>query len=152
MNLMSFELNGAPMSALKLVGRSYPAFSGFHPHVNKRSSACLVDVGPIPPGSYYVVDRPFGMRDAADLLRGVNKFSWFALYADDGRIDDETFCNKVSRGQFRLHPKGFWGISKGCITLENSHDFSALRSVLLGSGRMSIPGAQLQACGKVRVI
>lgn len=35
----------------------------------------------------------------------------FALCAADGKIDDETFCNKVKRGSFRLHPTGNLGIS-----------------------------------------
>ncbi|MDP3189213.1 MAG: DUF2778 domain-containing protein [Limnobacter sp.] len=33
---------------------TYPAFSGFGPHVNRRVDACLKNVGPIPPGRYYI--------------------------------------------------------------------------------------------------
>ena len=101
----SFELNGKPMSVLKCGAMSFPAFSGLGAHANRREFACNVGVGPIPPGTYYIFDRQSGGLFGAlrDLLNGHGE--WFALYAVDGKIDDETFCNEVKRGNFRLHPK-----------------------------------------------
>lgn len=53
-----FKLNEEPMSKLSVIhsGKlfTYPAFSGFGPHVNRRVDACLKNVGPIPPGRYYI--------------------------------------------------------------------------------------------------
>jgi hypothetical protein len=49
------------------------------------------------------------------------KADWFALFADDGTIDDNTLCNHVRRGEFRLHPRHI-GISQGCII--DSQDFN----------------------------
>lgn len=92
----SFDLNNQPMSALKIGALSVPAFSGQGQYINKRSSACLIGQGPIPPGQYYIFDRQGGGR--LEWFR--NLFSdhsdWFALYAIDGKIDDETFCNQLT--------------------------------------------------------
>lgn len=55
-----FELNNQPMSVFQILTASYPAFSGLGREINKRSSACLQNVGPIPPGTYYIVDRESG--------------------------------------------------------------------------------------------
>lgn len=76
---------------------------------------------------------------------------WFALYAIDGRIDDSTYCNKVRRGAFRLHPKGPLGISEGCITIESHGDFQRLRAMLKGTAQIAVPGTNLKAYGKVVV-
>jgi len=147
----SFELNNQPMSAFKLGAFSVPAFSGQAQNVNKRSSACLVGQGPIPPGEYYIFDRQAGGR--LEWFR--NLFSdhsdWFALYAIDGKIDDETFCNRLSRGHFRLHPKGPRGISEGCITIEKLSDFHRVRATLKSVSPSAVPGGNLRAYGKVVV-
>jgi hypothetical protein len=102
----SFELNGKPMSMVNVYATQFPAFSGLGAHANRREFACHAGVGPIPPGLYYIIDRQSGgmLGPLRDLFS--NKSDWFALYAADGKIDDETFCNKVKRGSFRLHPKG----------------------------------------------
>ena len=76
---------------------------------------------------------------------------WFALYAADGKIDDETFCNQVKRGNFRLHPKGTAGISQGCITLESVADYQRLRTFLKGMPAQAVPGISLKAYGRVVV-
>lgn len=34
-----------------------------------------------------------------ELWNGNNKKDWFALYAADGKVDDEVFCNKVKHCQ-----------------------------------------------------
>ncbi|MBN4080234.1 DUF2778 domain-containing protein [Beggiatoa alba] len=76
---------------------------------------------------------------------------WFALYADDDRIDDETFCKRVKRGQFRLHPKGTIGRSEGCIVIEKKTDYQFLRSILKNSEQVDVPGIALKAYGRLVV-
>lgn len=147
----SFELNNKSMSAFKCGASSFPAFSGLGQNANQRSAACFAGVGPIPPGSYYIFDRQSG-----GLLESFrNLFSdhsdWFALYAIDERIDDETFCDNIKRGNFRLHPKGGLGISKGCITIESVSDFQFLRVMLKNRKPEAVPGSKLFAYGKVVV-
>ena len=147
----TFELNNKPMSSLKCNGQAFPAFSGLSGHRNSRSSACLQDEGPIPPGIYYIIDRQSGglLGPLRDLFRDHD--TWFALYANDGKIDDEVVCNKIKRGSFRIHPKGTFGISKGCITIESIIDFQRLRVFLKGTKQESIPGTNISAYGKVVV-
>ncbi|MNN19399.1 hypothetical protein D3C81_1326410 [compost metagenome] len=111
----TFELNGKAMSALRCGALAFPAFSGLDHHKNRPEFSCYASTGPIPRGTYYVVDRQSGgmLGSIRDSLR--NKNEWFALYAVDGKIDDEAFCNAIRRGEFRLHPKGGQGISKGAL-------------------------------------
>ena len=149
----NFELNSKPMSAFKIKGGpSFPAFSGLDSHTNRIVSACMPGVGPIPPGTYYIFDRQSG--GLIGLLPSIfdDHSNWFALHAIDGKIDDETFCNQVKRGRFRLHPKGPRGISQGCITVESSRDYTHLREILKRTAPMEVPGSTLQAYGKVTVI
>ena len=146
----TFELNNEPMSKFKCYGFAFPAFSGSKNYVNKRSAACVAGVGPIPPRTYYIVDRESGGRLAAlrDLWHG--RTDWFALYADDGIIDDVTFCDKVARGEFRLHSKGMLGISKGCIAINEKIDFYRLRDIFKSTNKIEVEGSVgLFAYGKV---
>jgi hypothetical protein len=147
----TFELNGKPMSALHCGAVSFPAFSGLGKSINRREYACHASVGPIPPGTYYIVDRQSGglLGPLRDIFN--DRKDWFALYAIDGSIDDITYCNMVKRGSFRLHPKGPLGISEGCITIESHVDFQHLRAMLKGSAQTAIPGMSLKAYGKVVV-
>jgi len=147
----TFELNGKPMSAFKCGAASFPAFSGLEKHVNKRVSACIPNQGPIQPGTYYIIDRQSGglIGPLRDLFTGRDK--WFALYAIDDKIDDETFCNKVKRGLFRLHPKGPSGRSEGCIVINKESDFLFLRTILKNTSKGLIPGSELEAFGRVVV-
>lgn len=146
-----FELNDKPMSAFKTGVISFPAFSGIDQHVNRRISACMSSVGPIPPGTYYIFDRQSG--GLLGPLREIfnDKSHWFALYAVDGKIDDETFCKKVKRGAFRLHPKGLAGRSEGCITIGKIADFHHISAMLRGACQTEVPGSKLKAYGKVVV-
>lgn len=147
----TFELNDQPMSALKFGAIEFPAFSGLKAHVNKRASICLMGNGPIPVGTYYILDRPSGgtLGPFRDLFNG--RRDWFALYADDGHMDDHTFCSAVQRGHFRLHPKGVTGRSEGCIVLESAIDFHYLRAALTSRPATTLPGSQLKAYGRVIV-
>jgi hypothetical protein len=146
-----FELNGKPMSTLAIDQMHFPAFSGLGRDANRRELACLASAGPIPPGTYYIFDRQSGglLGPLRDLFHDHSQ--WFALYAIDGKINDETFCNQVKRGAFRLHPRGVLGISQGCITLDSAIDFQMLRARLKVSGQTSVPGSNLKAYGRVIV-
>jgi hypothetical protein len=151
MHACRFTLNNQPMSAFEIAGRSYPAFSGLDHYINQRAQHCTKDLGPIPIGTYYVVDRESGGR--LGWLRDLQarRHEWFALYADDGKIDDRTFCNGVQRGEFRLHAKAGFGISKGCIVLDRKADFDIVRGMLLGTKNTFIPGTPIRTYGKVTV-
>lgn len=151
MHQCTFKLNNEPMSAFCVGASSFPAFSGLEPHVNLRASACVPDLGPIPLGSYYIIDRQSGGRLGWLYDMVGDKEDWFGLYAADKRIDDWTYCNEVRRGNFRLHPKVGRGISRGCITINRPTDFHVIRHLLRASKKMQIPGTQLFAYGKVAV-
>jgi len=147
----SFELNNQPMSTFKCGSSSFPAFSGFGSYVNRRTSACVAGFGAIPPGAYYIFDRESGglLGPLRDMMSSHS--DWFSLYAIDGKIDDETYCDQVKRGAFRLHPKGTAGISQGCITLESRADYQRLHALLKTLTPTAIPGSTLKAYGKVVV-
>ena len=147
----TFELNNKPMSVFKCNSASFPAFSGHGPHVNRKSFSCVPGFGAIPVGVYYIIDRQSGglLGPLRDLF--TDRDEWFSLYAADSRIDDETFCDNVKRGQFRLHPKGVLGRSEGCIVIDDHAKFQQLNSILRGSQTIVIPGGKLQAYGRVTV-
>lgn len=146
-----FKLNNKPMSVFEYGAAHFPAFSGLGRHANQWGSACLVGEGPIPPGEYYIFDRQSGGRlgELHDWRNG--RSNWFALHALDANIDDETYCNKVKRGLFRLHGNGAMGRSEGCIVIENPTDYQSLRAILKSRAPTAVPGSTLVAYGKVRV-
>jgi len=55
----------------------------------------------IPPGSYWIVDRPTGgigsklLASAKSLYSGNDRGKWFALYRVDEKMDDETIFEGV---------------------------------------------------------
>ncbi|WKB52593.1 DUF2778 domain-containing protein [Eleftheria terrae] len=147
----SFELNNQPMSAFKIGAMSFPAFSGLGSSANQRALVCNKGTGAIPPGTYYIFDRETGGTLGAIRNLFSDRREWFALYAADGKIDDETFCNEVARGNFRLHPKGPLGRSEGCITLNELTHFQQLRAILRSVAPEAVPGTQLKAYGRVVV-
>ena len=151
LTICTFKLNGKPMSSFEIDRAQYSAFSGMGQDRNKKQSACLKGVGPIPPGTYYIVDRPAGGILGAVREWLGNKGDWFALYADDGSVDDQTLCNQTIRGNFRLHPKGPLGRSEGCITIESLNDFNAIRKTLKSYPLEVIANSQLKAYAKVLV-
>jgi hypothetical protein len=147
-----FTLNEKPMSTLRVGALEVPAFSGMKQHVNRPSSSCMPNLGPIPPGSYFILDRKEGgiMAPLRELFAG-DQSRWFALYRVDARVDDEVFCDSVRRGEFRLHPKGTLGISRGCITINAMSDFMFVEQLLRGTSRITVPGTEEQAYGVVAV-
>lgn len=147
----TFKLNDEALSMFKVGALALPAFSGLGTAANNRAKACTVGVGPIPPGTYYIFDRESGglLGPLRDFFTG--RDDWFALYAVDGRIDDETFCDAVKRGNFRLHPKGRLGRSEGCVVIDRAADYVHLRSLLKSARPQAVPGASVQAYGSLVV-
>lgn len=147
----SYELNGKSLSKFVCGAQSFEAFSGNGKHKNKPASVCVPNDGPIPRGKYYIVDRQSGGKLGwlYDSFNGKDK--WFALYAADNKIDDNMFCNKVRRGEFRLHPKGTLGISLGCITIEKKSDYDKVYKLLKATKKEKIPGTKLATYGIVIV-
>lgn len=137
-------------AALVIAGFSFPAFSGDGELRNRRTHMCVPDQGPIPVGTYYILDRQTGLFSS--FRKGeANKKDWFALYAKDRIIDDERYCAGVLRGQFRLHPKGPNGRSRGCLTLVHDSDFALLRQLLISTETERIPGTKFMSYGTVLV-
>jgi Tlde1 domain len=146
-----FELDDLPMRVFSIGALKVAAFSGRPPMSIRRIGACVRSQGPIPAGEYYIFDRQGGGR--LQWLRNIfsDRSEWFALYAVDGRIDDETCCGQVRRGRFRLHARGPRGISEGCITIDRPGDFQRIRERLRSVPPSAVPGTPLLAYGKVRV-
>ncbi|MFO3904755.1 DUF2778 domain-containing protein [Enterobacter hormaechei] len=154
----TFHLNGGQMSTLSCPGIGFfPAYSG---HAggkrNNPDAITLKKKGPLPPGRYFIVTRSRGGLGSRwhDMLKelesGSNRDFWFALYRDDGAIDDLTFIGNVERGAFRLHPAGASGISEGCNTLPNHSHYHILHHALLSAGSLFIT-AELKAFGTIQV-
>ncbi|GAC1329576.1 MAG: DUF2778 domain-containing protein [Collimonas sp.] len=141
------------MSAFSIGGLSVPAFSGRGTDINRRAATCSRRTGPIPRGTYYIFDRQSGgtLGPLWDRLSGSDKREWFSLYAIDGKIDDYVIRDHITRGNFRLHPKGRYGISEGCITIEKISDFQHIRTVLKGRQQIAVAGTSLKAYGRVTV-
>jgi hypothetical protein len=120
----TFELNNQPMSAFKHGAISFPAFSGLGEHVNRRISPCLANEGHIPPGTYYIVDRQNGglLRPLYDMFG--RHSDWFALYAIDGTIDDQTYCDRVKVVSFACIQKVHMVLAKGALPSTVQRTFS----------------------------
>lgn len=56
----TFRLNGNALSNLSCTGIGFfPAYSGnTGQHRNNPDSVAIKDIGALPPGKYYIVDRP----------------------------------------------------------------------------------------------
>lgn len=158
-----FIVNNQPLSPLVIYGvGTFQAFSGNNIYRNRSGCTAVRDNGPIPSGKYWVVDRPTGgvrsqteawITDTANALIGKpsHRDEWFALYRDDGQIDDWTWINGVKRGNFRLHPAGGRGASLGCITLPNYPDFQRIRQALLHTATIPARNSGLNAYGWIEV-
>lgn len=153
----TFRLNGNTLSNLSCPGIGFfPAYSGnTGQHRNNPDSITVKNIGPLPPGKYYIVDRPRSLstrvRDVfATTYTGSDHSIWFALYRVDSNIDDHTFVAQVERGNFRLHPAGYEGISNGCITLPSPSHFAVLREALMRTPTVLVT-ASLKAYGTIQV-
>jgi hypothetical protein len=154
----TFKLNNRQSSVLLCAGvGAFAAFSGQGVGRDNPAAANKADVGPLPPGRYYIVDRQSGGRLGSvrdyflERVYGTDRSMWFALYRNDGVIDDWTVVDGVRRGNFRLHPIGPRGLSEGCITMLNPRDFIALHDRLKSTTTMAVPGYSGRAYGTVDV-
>ena len=146
-----FYLNGEQFTEFFYDCVPCRAFSGNGAHRNKPSSTAVPNNGAIPLGRYYIVDRESGgsLGPLRDYFSGRDE--WFALYRDDGSVDDQTFISGVRRGEFRLHPIGPSQTSLGCITLEFKREYDAMRRTLLATSTRSIPRTGITTYGTVQV-
>jgi hypothetical protein len=159
-----FVIDNAPLSPLVMFGvGSFPAFSGNDIYLNRGGCTRIANNGPIPAGRYWIVDRPTGgigsqtivwVKDIRNLYYGApsHREEWFALFRDDGKIDDYTWIDGVKRGNFRLHPKAGQGVSLGCITLQSYSDFRIVRQALMQTTTVPAGDSGLQAYGWIEVI
>jgi len=157
-----FLVDDKPIAHLDIMGVGvFPAFSGNKMYRNRAGCTAILNNGPLPDGQYWIVDRPTGgIRSwawAADIWNTAlgsptDRKEWFALYRDDGMIDDYTWVGEVQRGNFRLHPVGGEGVSYGCITLTNHADFQAIRLALLNTKTIPAGNSGLLAYGTIEVI
>lgn len=154
----TFMLNGSGLSTLSVPGVGFfPAYSGnAGEHRNNPDSVAVPQVGPLPPGKYYIVDRPTGGRmgflhdEFNSVISGSDRSLWFGLYREDCNLDDITFIDRVERGKFRLHPAGYSGVSEGCITLPNHSHYAILLKALLKTATVNV-SVSLMAYGTVQV-
>jgi hypothetical protein len=146
-----FELNSGQFSTFRYDHLRATAFSGNTGYRNQAGSAATPSNGAIPPGTYWIVDRVSGgtVGPLIDWLR--SKDEWFALYREDGAIDDETFVDGVRRGEFRMHPVGPQRLSLGCITFEYPDEFDAVRRYLTTGPVEYIPHTGTRTYGTVTV-
>nr|WP_255375981.1 DUF2778 domain-containing protein [Acetobacter sp. DmW_043] len=156
-------LNGDRYSSLTFPGvGSFEAFSGDGIYRNRGGCGYIPGQGSLPEGKYWIVSRSSGgliakgIAWAKDLYNQYHSGAvfrhseWFALYRDDGMIDDFTFIKGVKRGNFRLHPGV---LSDGCITLSKNTDFALLRNTLLRTPQMQVPGVKgLNSFGTIEVV
>lgn len=146
----SMTLNSEQISQLKFTyadsagkeqTKTYSVFSGAGDDRNNPNSTDKADAGPLPTGKYYVVDRESGGRLGRLRDWWSDKDIWFALYRDDGNVNDSTIVNGVVRGQFRMHPGT---ISVGCVTFVKRSEFDEMRAILLKTKKEPIPGGKTE--------
>lgn len=155
----TYVLNGEPLSRLVCDGVSYDAFSGdASSYVNDVRYQDVPDIGPLPLGKYYILDRETGGRagwlvqPVKDYFAETDRSKWLSLYRDDGIIDDMTSINNIQRGAFRIHPIGPKGISEGCVTLLSPLAFEVLRNYIRNRPGEPLAGKSIRYYGTLEVI
>ena len=153
-----FALNNSQFSTFICAGiGAFAAFSGNGLGRDNPAAVDKPDIGPLPPGRYYIVDRESGgrMGSIRDFVLkhfyGTDRTTWFALYRSDDVIDDWTSINGIRRGNFRLHPIGPRRLSDGCIAIVSPSQFKMLYDRLKSTPTISIPGTAMRAYGTVDV-
>jgi hypothetical protein len=153
----TFDLNSKQTSTFVCAG--FGAVEAFSGQLEGRDNPAAIDklnIGPIPPGIYYLVDRQSGgllgfAHDwVAERVGSTDHTKWFALW--NPRTGDTTIVHGVRRGQFRLHPAGDRRLSEGCITVVNPREFYRLeRFIRSNPAQTPVPGTTLKAYGTVEV-
>ena len=128
----SFWLNNKETSFLYCQGfGSVKAFSGTKDGRDNPRDTAMPNIGPLPAGTYYLVDRQSGgtlgwLRDWIEShTLSTDHTKWFMLWNERG--GDTTFIDGVRRGNFRLPPMGRERLSLGCITVVSPLDFDMLQ-------------------------
>lgn len=153
----TFQLNNKETSLFSCPGvGAVVAFSGTSTGRDNPAAIAKENIGPIPPGTYYIVDRQPGghlgvFRDLIAANTGsTDRNQWFMLWRKD--TGDTTIVNGVKRGQFRLHPMGRLHLSEGCITISNPYSFNKLAAHIRKQGAtVTVPGSRFKAYGTVEV-
>ena len=154
----SFGLNGQETSVLSCEGFGpVQTFSGHGVGRDNPHDTAMEDVGPLPAGTYYLVNRQSGgrvgwLRDwlGAHGYVSTDHTKWFMLWNEHG--GDTTFIQGVKRGRFRLHPVGRRGLSEGCIAVVDPSEFDRLqRFIRTKSPTLWVPGSTMKAYGTVEV-
>jgi hypothetical protein len=154
----TFTLNGKNTSQLMCEGiGQFEAYSGQMQGRNNPAMAATPEIGPIPKGTYFLVDRASGgmFGWAYDIVGPLlhlttDHSQWFALW--NPRTGDTTMINGISRGAFRLHPDGPHHLSEGCITLLHGDEFDRLQRYIRRSPpSLPVPATTLKAYGWVEV-
>lgn len=154
----SFGLNDRETSVLYCQGFGpVTAFSGHGVGRDNPRDTAMVDVGPLPAGTYYLVDRQPGgtfgwlwdwLAAHGDVSTDHSK--WFMLWNENG--GDTTFIQGVKRGGFRLHPVGRRRLGDGCITVVDPSEYDRLQPFIRTyPPSLSVPGSTLKSYGTVQV-
>ncbi|MFM0741297.1 DUF2778 domain-containing protein [Paraburkholderia xenovorans] len=154
----TFVLNRQTTSTLTCEGTvPVEAFSGTDHGRDNPDDTAIKNIGPLPQGTYYLVDRRSGgylgfLYDWWDAhgYGSTDRHTWFMLW--NPATGDTTNINGIKRGNFRLHPKGPLGLSHGCITVVAPYEFDRLQKFIRSRGQMlPVPGSTLRAYGTVEV-
>lgn len=153
----TFILNRKQTSTLTCDGTPpVEAFSGTGHGRDDPDDTAIKDVGPLPKGIYYLVDRQSGgflgpIRDwVGEHTLSTNKNSWFTLW--NPVSGDITNIDGIKRGNFRLHPMGQRRLSEGCITVVQPYAFDQLQKFIRSQGlTLPVPNTALRAYGTVEV-
>lgn len=154
----TFLLDDKPTSTLYCSGYgSVTAYSGTGSGRDNPKATAMKFVGPLPAGTYYLVDRHSGgtigwLRDwyFSFEVGSSDRTKWFMLWNPHG--GDTTMINGIQRGNFRLHPEGSLHLSEGCITVVNHFEFDRLqRYIRARQPDLPVPGTTLRAYGTVDV-
>ncbi len=145
----------------------FDVLSGEDPYIN--IPECSFKSGAaIPPGKYWIVDRPEGSiknKGRAMFIDNYKKIAineytpphkdWFGLFNSKTMANDISIYN-ISRGSFCLHPLNGdgSGVSEGCITFYEVNDFKIVRNALLRQRKtkVSAAGRTLEVYGYIDVI
>ncbi|HTH61615.1 MAG TPA: DUF2778 domain-containing protein [Paraburkholderia sp.] len=150
--------NGKTTSRLFCSGfGSVEAFSGTGPGRNNPRATAMANIGPLPSGRYYLVDRQSGGRLGwlwdwlgTSLHVTTDHSKWFMLWHE--RTGDSAFVEGIRRGSFRLHPAGPQNLSKGCITVVSPAQFDLLQRYIRSRvPDKPVPGQTFNAYGTVDV-
>jgi hypothetical protein len=153
----TFALNKKTTSALVCSGfGAVEAYSGHGKGRDNPDDVADQDVGALPPGTYYLIDRQSGGRFGwlhdfqARYFGSTDRQRWFMLW--NSRGGDVTMIGGIKRGAFRLHPEGPLHLSDGCITVKSGALFDRLQSYIRSNPPdMVVPGTSLKAYGTVQV-